>query len=411
MDRELLRIVEERLTAAGDADEQWALLIMAACEGSESLESVLGGQTATKRKVRPARARAVTEPLGAYLKSITVEGFRGVGPSKTLEVNPGPGLTLVIGRNGSGKSSFAEGLEILLTASNWRWAHRSLVWKDGWRNLHHPSPVSISADFAIEGQAGSTRLTRTWADSAELDDSRLTLSLPGKPNGDPGTLGWTSALESYRPFLSYNELGSMFDEGPTKLHDRLSKILGLGDLDYVGQLLRDARLEREKVLNTPKKSLPALLNALEETDDPRAKAAHAALAGRRWNLDAARKTIAAALPDGTGSDGLAILRALASLETPSREEAGQLAGKLRGAATRVETFADIDAKRIGDLADLLQTAVAFHDQHGDGDCPVCGKRAAIDSTWHDKTVAQLTQLHERTSAWQAVQSEGRSAAF
>ena len=62
---------------------------------------------------------------GAYLESITVEGFRGIGAKRTLELAPGPGLTLVIGRNGSGKSSFAEAAEILLTGTNSRWANRS----------------------------------------------------------------------------------------------------------------------------------------------------------------------------------------------------------------------------------------------------------------------------------------------
>ena len=52
---------------------------------------------------------------GATLTEITVEGFRGIGPRRSLRLTPGPGLTLVVGRNGSGKSSFAEGVEILLT--------------------------------------------------------------------------------------------------------------------------------------------------------------------------------------------------------------------------------------------------------------------------------------------------------
>jgi ABC-type multidrug transport system ATPase subunit len=46
------------------------------------------------------------EPPGAYVSSITVEGFRGIGPSTTLTLKPGPGLSLVVGRNGSGKSTF-----------------------------------------------------------------------------------------------------------------------------------------------------------------------------------------------------------------------------------------------------------------------------------------------------------------
>ena len=40
----------------------------------------------------------------------------------------------------------------------------------------------------------------------------------------------TDALVTFRPFLSYNELGSLLDEGPSKLYDALSSILGLEDL-------------------------------------------------------------------------------------------------------------------------------------------------------------------------------------
>ena len=43
-----------------------------------------------------------------YLRTVRVEGFRGVGPPVALDVPLGPGLTLVIGRNGSGKSSLTE---------------------------------------------------------------------------------------------------------------------------------------------------------------------------------------------------------------------------------------------------------------------------------------------------------------
>ncbi|MDQ3688427.1 MAG: ATP-binding protein [Chloroflexota bacterium] len=138
-------------------------------------------------KARELAAKASNEgdPLGAYLRSITVEGFRGIGPARRIEVQPGPGLTLVIGRNGSGKSSFAEGLEILLTASNWRWRNRSVVWKQGWRNLHQPSPTSVAGEFAIEGQPGATTITRKWTDGANLEAGDMQVM--------PATdLGWST---------------------------------------------------------------------------------------------------------------------------------------------------------------------------------------------------------------------------
>jgi len=84
---------------------------------------------------------------------------------------PGPGLTLVVGRNGSGKSSFAETVEILLTGDNRRWSERSSIWREGWRNLHHPFPTEVSAKLAVEGVKGGTSVRRWWPQGAELEQS------------------------------------------------------------------------------------------------------------------------------------------------------------------------------------------------------------------------------------------------
>ena len=86
---------------------------------------------------RPATATGGDElaPVGAYLESVAVTAFRGVGPTCELHLQPGPGLTLVVGRNGSGKSSFAEAAEFALTGDSLRWSGKSQEWKSGWRNL------------------------------------------------------------------------------------------------------------------------------------------------------------------------------------------------------------------------------------------------------------------------------------
>jgi hypothetical protein len=108
--------------------------------GADELAEAIGGG-----RVPPAAAIAggseapSAPPAGAYLTSVTVEGFRGVGPAATLTLEPGPGLTVVCGRNGS-QSSFVEAFEVLLTGRIRRLEGRLAVWQDAWRCLHAPEP-------------------------------------------------------------------------------------------------------------------------------------------------------------------------------------------------------------------------------------------------------------------------------
>lgn len=106
------------LTQDDSIDKEWSVYVIGACEGAGELERALTG-SAPPPEPPPASATTVN-PAHSYIGTLTVQGFRGIGGEKTLKLNPGPGLTLVVGRNGSGKSSFAEALEVLLTGDNKR---------------------------------------------------------------------------------------------------------------------------------------------------------------------------------------------------------------------------------------------------------------------------------------------------
>src|SRR5437667_2395347 len=215
------RVLDKLNKVAAGKDDAWKLLVLAALEGDQALADAIeasasatagsrakaGGAAASKGKAKPSKAPAA-EPQVAYLRSITVEGFRGVGKQVSLELPPGPGLTLVIGRNGSGKSSFAEGLELLLTGQTYRWLDRARIWKDGWRNLHHPH-AAIQAEFSLQGEPKPCALVLAWKEGDPLEGGSRTAQIRGKERMEAAALGWDEPLRSYRPCLSYNELGSM----------------------------------------------------------------------------------------------------------------------------------------------------------------------------------------------------------
>ena len=140
-DKSIDDIVLERIYEDG-LENSVADCVLAALDGT--LDQVLE----TGAREQTARPDPPQTPAGAYLRRVSVAGFRGIGPRADLEVVPGPGLTLVVGANGNGKSSFAEGLEFLLTGQNSRWQDKSAEWRQGWRNLHAQEPPELQASFA-----------------------------------------------------------------------------------------------------------------------------------------------------------------------------------------------------------------------------------------------------------------------
>src|SRR5260221_4737676 len=91
MDDALLEVVLERLDRV-PLEQRAVRLLLAAFEGDAALADELRGE---RRDASDRGAiQGETGPTGAYLRSVTVAGFRGIGPAATLELEPGPGLTV-----------------------------------------------------------------------------------------------------------------------------------------------------------------------------------------------------------------------------------------------------------------------------------------------------------------------------
>jgi ABC-type lipoprotein export system ATPase subunit len=365
--------------------------VLAAAEGEPELAAHLAGRAAPARR-SPAAQPTVT-PARVYLEEIAVEGFRGVGRRARLQLEPGPGLTLVVGRNGSGKSSFAEGLEVLLTGTTLRWEERTKVWQEGWRNLHHEGVVSLDARFRIDGEAKALEVGRTWPTDATLGSPHA-LRVSG-PRDSWDALGWQRPLEQFRPILSYNELGTMFTS-PTRaavLYDALSAVLGLEDFDAVQSALRQQRLASDKAIKGEREARKALRRKLEAAADPRAATAATQLRPRTPDLEAVMRSTVLA-DAGAEHDA----RLLVALELPPPDSIAARFGEMKSARERIEELEISDASRLDALAGLLETGLAFHNQHSgpSRDCPLCGTEDALDEGWLLRTHAEAQELRQQS---------------
>ncbi|ROO84501.1 AAA domain-containing protein [Actinocorallia herbida] len=322
----------------------------------------------------------------AYLESVTVAGFRGIGRETTLPLRPAPGLTLVVGRNGSGKSSFAEGAEIALTGTNSRWSDLPAAWRDGWRNLHADGAPAVTVGLRLDGRSDTVRVRRSWPGRA-LDGSVVEVSGgPGAAEGLDG-LGWGEDLTVCRPFLSYAELGKILTGRPKDMHDAIAGILGLERLAATEAALDAERKTLETAAKESARDRTALLADLEAVADPRAGRASDALRARVPDVGALAGLVTAGTPVGD----LAPLRRLAALTPPGAVAVADAVRELREvAAAPRAAVSDAEAR----LADLLERALPHQ---GADRCPVCRSAAHLDEDWARETRAEIGALRERAA--------------
>ncbi|GAA2771377.1 AAA family ATPase [Mycolicibacterium pallens] len=389
--------VWELLDTDDTVADKTVYLVAAALQGDEELADQLGGDAPSP--TRPdTQSPAESAPLRAFLRSITVSGFRGIGPRATLELNPYHGITVISGRNGCGKSSFAEALEYALTGESYRFANRAKHWRDSWRNLHSVEPAAIEVEFAMEPDddrsGSSATVGADWAVGAELSACKRWSQIRGQKRESVDALGWNQALVTHRPLMSYDELGGLLEDGPSNLYDALNRLLGLDQIADADSRLKEA----EKRLGVPRKAAndnrTQLMRTLEASEDPRAAEVKKLIARKPYDLAAVTATTLGTATDQAAA--IARLRAIADLDVADPAKATEVAAELRSAIDAHADGADSLAKAMTARATLLREALDLHREIGGGPCPVC-EVGSLDGTWKSSAEQRLKEADAKTA--------------
>jgi hypothetical protein len=382
---------------AAELDDDSRLQLLWALTGDESLRAEGPDADVGSTTGRPSTERAKA-PVGAYLKSITVAGFRGIGPEARLDLHPSPGVAVIAGRNGSGKSTFSEAVEVALTRTSYRWEHKTQAsgWRAGWRNLHASDPCHVKVELAEEGVGTTTVAAELGSATKEPRVGMFWVQQAGQPrdySADP--LGWVRPLELYRPLLSYDELGGILEARPSELYEKLSTILGLARIADAQERLDGA----VKELTAPRREARALVTQLREdlaaSQDPRA--AEAAELLKRRSLDTAALERLATGVSAPPSGDLAILRELAALTVPTIEHTQAAVTEYEGALRVLANLSSEATEALARRSTLLRHAVAHVEATGTQECPLCGV-GTLDQAWVERARAELSDLDEQAGA-------------
>ncbi|MEV0269768.1 AAA family ATPase [Hamadaea sp. NPDC050747] len=326
-----------------------------------------------------------------WLCSVTVAGFRGVGARQTLTLAPGPGLTLVTGRNGSGKSSFAEAIEVALTGQHARLKESPADWRKQWRNIHNSTPPEVTVDLLVDGDERPLTIRRQWTGKA-IEQAESTVEWAGVPAGGLEQLRWDEAMTRFRPFLSYDDLGKVSGK-PSTPFDLMLNVIGLTSITSALTALTKARDTVAEKATVPSETINRLREELEAADDSRAKSALKLLQAER--LDTVALAHLLAEPVGTVDHSTSsVLGRLATLPLPDEQAVNAAAQRLHRAQGTLNKVKGTDTEQAMQLVSLLEAALDHYDRHGMGSCPVCGT-GGLDDHWRARTDEQVASLRKQ----------------
>jgi ABC-type transport system involved in cytochrome c biogenesis ATPase subunit len=204
-------------------------------------------RAATSRKPGWERLRKVTESLASgqhahpgmiegrrwSLLRVKVQGFRGIGSGVPLaiEFDPNPGITVIHGANGSGKSSVADAIHSALyrPAGIFRTRDRGSAGKEAvWEPYHvRMGSTSATAELVLGDGADRLHLRCEIAPDGSTLSSSAFLEREGLSHTIALGSEWHDALNSHEPVYAYATVERQIQQS-RDLAEYFERLLALG---------------------------------------------------------------------------------------------------------------------------------------------------------------------------------------
>jgi hypothetical protein len=179
--------------------------------------------TSSPEGLPPISTLTCANPRGS-VRNVHVRGHIGVGEEAVdLPLNPAAGLTIVTARNGTGKTSIADGARHTLSGGTKR-SYQVLA-----ENVHYPH-----RDIVVT--VGNGR--RDFEIVCGMDEVVRWRNADGSSTMPPAE--WTEAFERYMPVLLYPEMSQVIQD-PSNLHAFLKDALELTALEELQVMLKADR--------------------------------------------------------------------------------------------------------------------------------------------------------------------------
>ncbi len=326
-----------------------------------------------------------------YLRSISAEGFRGIGPQSRIEFVPKKGLTLVVGGNGIGKSSFAEALERMLTGRTSRWARSPADAKENWRNVHYSGQSRVSARLVADDHAEPVDIDLEWSAGDEFEAGNQCARFGSHVVSRDDMRHLQDQVDIFPPLLSYDELDATVHGKPAELFDAFNRILGLGSIEEASGAIASQLYKYDKIQRTEDDLRNAVLDSCKNLDLPIANEI-GDMVVIEPDIDALREVLERVQLQPTPSAVHKVLQVNPTLLDTAIEELEQI-------QRRVETLAldgfEVSAARVADLLELGLTH--YRQENSESmECPLCGE-GCLDLPWVQQAQESLKQLQDKTA--------------